>query len=150
MDLEFNPEVISYEDLLWKFWKGHDPTSSHNRQYMSAVFYHDNEQKCLAEKTKDELQKNIARPIATVITKADTFYNAEDYHQKYMLRQDTQLLSALKLSDAELIKSTTATKLNGYVKGFGSLEHFEADKKTFDLSPHVLDHLHKKVKSRLS
>ena len=78
VDLEFNPEVISYEELLWMFWKGHDPTTSHRRQYMSAIFYHDAEQHDLAEKTRDELQKTTARPIVTVITKADTFYNAEE------------------------------------------------------------------------
>lgn len=50
----------------------------------------------------------------------------DSYHQKYMLRQERQLLSALKLSDAELIKSTTAAKLNGYGGGFGTLENFEA------------------------
>ena len=70
--------MISYEELLWMFWKGHDPTTSHRRQYMSAIFYHDAEQCSLAEKTRDELQKTLARPIATVIAKADTFYDAEE------------------------------------------------------------------------
>jgi len=116
---------------------------------MSAIFYHDEEQKTLAEKTRDQFQESMAQPIVTVIKKAETFFNAEDYHQKYMLRQEHQLLSALKLSDEELIKSTTAAKLNGYVRGFGTLADFEADKKTFGLPPNVLDHLQKKVRSRL-
>jgi len=149
MDFEFNPDVISYEDLLWMFWKGHDPYTKHKNQYMSAIFYNDDEQKALAEKTRDKIQEGSARPIATVIRKAETFYNAENYHQKYMLRQDHQLLSALKLSDEELIKSTAAAKLNGYVRGFGTMADFEADKNTFGLPPNVMDHLQKKVKSRL-
>ncbi|XP_076449212.1 peptide methionine sulfoxide reductase-like [Babylonia areolata] len=143
--LEFDPELVSYEDLLWMFWKGHDPTTSHKRQYMSAIFYHDEEQRHLAEKTRDELQKSIARPVVTVISQASTFYDAEDYHQKYMLRQDRQLLAALKLTDAELIRSTTAAKLNGYVRGFGTLESFENDQKDFALPASMLNQVKRKL-----
>nr|KAG5686493.1 hypothetical protein BaRGS_018745 [Batillaria attramentaria] len=108
------------------FWKNHDPTTQHKRQYMSAIFFHGEEQRTQAERSRDELQKMLARPIATVIAKAETFYEAEDYHQKYMLRQYPQLISALKLTDSELIKSSVAARLNGYIGGFGSVEAFNA------------------------
>ena len=78
VDIEFNPHKTSYETLLNLFWKWHDPTSSHSRQYMSAIFYHDDTQQKLAEETKMEHQKHIARPIVTVIQKAGPFYNAEE------------------------------------------------------------------------
>ena len=78
IQLEYNPDVVSYENLLWMFWKGHDPTTRHKPQYMSAIFCHDDEQRCLAKKTRDELQKTIARPVVTVIAKAETFYEAEE------------------------------------------------------------------------
>ncbi|KAL8593018.1 hypothetical protein ACOMHN_017948 [Nucella lapillus] len=147
IQLEFNPEVVSYEDLLWMFWKTHDPATSHKRQYMSAIFCHDEEQRHLAEKTREEVQKTMARPIVTVITQAGTFYDAEDYHQKYKLRQDRKLLAALKLSDAELIRSTAAAKLNGYVGGYGTLQSFENDRKDFHLPASVLDPIRSKLRN---
>eukprot|EP00745_Piridium_sociabile_P034618 TRINITY_DN596_c0_g1_i2.p1 TRINITY_DN596_c0_g1~~TRINITY_DN596_c0_g1_i2.p1 ORF type:complete len:177 (+),score=37.83 TRINITY_DN596_c0_g1_i2:282-812(+) len=150
IQLEFDPKVVSYEELLWMFWKGHDHTSSHERQYMSAIFHHDDEQRGLAEKTRDEFQKTTAQPLVIVITQAGSFYDAEDYHQKYRLRQDGQLFAALKLSDAELIQSTTAAKLNSYVIGHGSLESFESDQKDFDLPVSVLDHVKKQLKSQMA
>lgn len=61
------------------FWKNHNPTAVNKAQYMSAIFYHDNQQKQLAEQTRDEHQKTIKRKIATKILPADTFYVAEQY-----------------------------------------------------------------------
>ena len=61
------------------FWKNHDPTTSHKAQYMSAIFYHDDEQKQLAEQTCDEHQKTLRRPIVTKILPAKRFYDAEEY-----------------------------------------------------------------------
>ena len=78
VDIEFDPLKTNYETLLNYFWKWHSPTSSHSRQYMSAIFYHNEEQKRLAEKTREEQQKHLARPIATVIAEAGPFYDAEE------------------------------------------------------------------------
>lgn len=78
VDLEFDPSETSYEDLLTMFWNNHDSTSCHNRQYMSAIFFHGEEQKALAEKTRDEHQKTLKRKIQTVIKPAETFYDAEE------------------------------------------------------------------------
>lgn len=61
------------------FWKNHDSTTSHKPQYMSAIFYHDDEQKQLAEQTCDEHQKTLRRPIVTKILPAKRFYDAEEY-----------------------------------------------------------------------
>ena len=78
VDIEFDKNKTSYETLLNNFWKWHNPTVSHNRQYMSAIFYHTEEQRLLAEKTKQQQQEHLARPIVTVITKALPFYEAEE------------------------------------------------------------------------
>jgi len=78
VDIEFDPQKTSYETLLGYFWKWHNPTTSHNRQYMSAIFYHNDEQKRLAEISCDEMQKHMALPIATKITEALPFYEAEE------------------------------------------------------------------------
>lgn len=85
----FDPRAISYETLLAWLWRSHDPTLL-NRQgadvgphYRSAIFYHSAEQKELAEASKEEAQSMFNSPIVTEITKASTFYIAENYHQDY-------------------------------------------------------------------
>ncbi len=89
VELEFDPDKVSYETLLRQFFRMHDPTQL-NRQgpdvgdnYRSVVFYYDSEQHSTAEKIRDELQLNFDKPIVTQIAAVETFYPAEDYHQKY-------------------------------------------------------------------
>jgi len=87
----YDPEKVSYEKLLDVFWRHIDPTDGGGQfvdrgsQYASAIFYHDEEQKRLAEKSKVELGKSgkFARPIVTPILKFTRFYDAEEYHQDY-------------------------------------------------------------------
>jgi peptide methionine sulfoxide reductase msrA/msrB len=87
----YDPSNISYEALLDIFWKHIDPTDGGGQfvdrgaQYRSAIFYHDAEQKRLAEKSKEELSKSgrFGKPIATEIIKFTAFYEAEEYHQDY-------------------------------------------------------------------
>ena len=87
--IEFDESVISYEELLDSFWKKHDPTTLNRQgpdvgsQYRSAIFYFDNEQKNLAQKSLSRLQQKLDKKIVTEITEADTFWKAEEYHQKY-------------------------------------------------------------------
>ncbi len=91
VQVSFDPKVISYEELLKVFWATHDPTTLNRQghdvgtQYRSAVFYHSDEQKKLAEKHKAELDESheFDRPIVTEITRFDAFYPAEGYHQNY-------------------------------------------------------------------
>lgn len=91
IQITFDPKVVSYAELLEIFWKTHDPTTLNRQgndvgtQYRSAVFYHDEEQKQLAEHYKQELDASgvFADPIVTEITEATAFYVAEDYHQNY-------------------------------------------------------------------
>lgn len=87
--LEFNDNEVSYETLVKHFFRMHDPTQL-NRQgpdigdnYRSAIFYENDDQKKIAEKVLKDIQKDFDQPIVTEITKAGTFYEAEDYHQKY-------------------------------------------------------------------
>jgi peptide-methionine (S)-S-oxide reductase len=87
----YEPDKISFDELLEVFWQVHDPTTLNQQgadigtQYRSAIFYHDEAQKEKAEKYKNELNKNeaFAKPIVTEITPAGKFYPAEDYHQEY-------------------------------------------------------------------
>ena len=90
----FDPKKIKYEDLLVLFFKLHDPTTLNQQgndigsQYRSAIFYENEQQKQIAEKVKTRLEKSGAwkKPIVTEITKASHFWSAEDYHQKYLVK----------------------------------------------------------------
>jgi peptide-methionine (S)-S-oxide reductase len=89
--ITFDPAVISFEDLLYIFWRTHDPTTLNRQgadvgpQYRSAIFYHTEEQKAIAEKSKAETDASglWADPIVTEISPLDKFYPGEDYHQNY-------------------------------------------------------------------
>ncbi len=91
IQMEYDPEVITFDELLEVFWKTHDPTTPNRQgndigpQYRSAVFYHNEEQQDKASKYKKELNEAGAfnAPIVTEITAFEKFYPAEDYHQNY-------------------------------------------------------------------
>ncbi|AFL84665.1 methionine-R-sulfoxide reductase/methionine-S-sulfoxide reductase [Belliella baltica DSM 15883] len=91
VQIKFNPEVISYSEIIDIFWKQFDPTDAggsfydRGSQYESAIFFHDNTQKQVAESSKKRLDKSgkFDKPIVTPIIKYDEFYPAEDYHQDY-------------------------------------------------------------------
>ncbi len=92
VEVEFDPKVLRYEDLLEVFWATHDPTTLNRQgpdfgsQYRSAIFYHDADQQAtaIASKERQEKSKRFPRPIVTEIAPAGPFYKAEEYHQKYL------------------------------------------------------------------
>ncbi len=89
--VEFDPNQVSYEQLLNAFWKMHDPTTANRQgpdigtQYRSAIFYLSPEQKEIATKSKEEANKSgkFRGPIVTEITAASAYWPAEEYHQRY-------------------------------------------------------------------
>lgn len=91
VQITFNPETISFEELLEVFWNTHDPTTLNRQgndvgpQYRSVVFYHTPEQMQIAKRYKEQLTESgaFASPIVTEITSFTSFYKAEDYHQNY-------------------------------------------------------------------
>ena len=89
----YNPKIITYEKLLETFWMIHDPTQKNRQgpdigtQYRSAIFYHNQEQKHMAEESKKQKEKYLEVKIQTEITLAKEFYPAEEYHQKYLKKQ---------------------------------------------------------------
>ena len=92
VEVTYDPERLTYDDLLTVFWENHDPTTLNRQgpdvgtQYRSAVFYHDEEQNAAAIASKEEREKSGRhhRPIVTEITPATPFYEAEEYHQQYL------------------------------------------------------------------
>ncbi|MCP4643916.1 MAG: peptide-methionine (S)-S-oxide reductase MsrA [bacterium] len=95
VEVVFDPEQISYEQLLDLFWKLHDPTTLNRQgpdrgtQYRSAVFYVSPEQKAAAEASRKRIENSgkYKRPVVTEITAASHFYPAEDYHQEYLKKR---------------------------------------------------------------
>ncbi len=92
VEVTYDPSKVTYGQLLDIFWGAHDPTQVNRQgpdtgsQYRTVIFYHDDEQKIEAEASKRQLDASgrFARPIATLVVPADTFYRAEDYHQRYL------------------------------------------------------------------
>ncbi len=92
IQITFDPKKITYEKLLDMFWQSHDPTSFNRQgpdtgnQYRSVIFYHNEKQKEIAEKSKTKIAKKFSNPIVTEIKPLTKFYKAEDYHQNYYNR----------------------------------------------------------------
>ena len=92
VQVEYDPAQVTYEKLLDVFWDSHNPTTLNRQgpdvgtQYRSAIFYHSDEQKRIAEESKARQAGSgrFSRAIVTEITPASTFYKAEDYHQRYL------------------------------------------------------------------
>jgi peptide-methionine (S)-S-oxide reductase len=114
--ITYDPGVITFDELLEVFWRTHDPTTLNRQgndvgpQYRSVVFYHNDNQKQLAEKYKEELNKSGAwdKPIVTEISPLINFYRAEDYHQDYYSNNPNQGYCAFVI----------APKLNKFEKVF--------------------------------
>lgn len=91
VEVEYDPEQISYDELLDVFWQNHDPTSLNRQgpdigiQYRSSIFFHDESQRKAAEESKEKLNSSgkYSKQIVTEIVPAAEFYKAEEYHQKY-------------------------------------------------------------------
>ena len=92
VQLEYDPSLVSYEELLNVFWSLHDPTTLNRQgpdvgtQYRSAIFFHNAEQEAVAKASKEKLQSSgrYKRDIVTEMTPASEFYRAEEYHQQYI------------------------------------------------------------------
>src|SRR5579875_381790 len=95
VQVDYDPSVVTYEQLLNIFWENHNPTQLNRQgpdvgtQYRSAIFFHSPEQEAQARASKVALEKSgkFSKPITTVIEAAPTFYRAEDYHQQYLLKR---------------------------------------------------------------
>jgi len=139
IQVDYDPAVISYEELLRVFWAAHSPTSRPwSGQYASIVFYHDEEERRLAEQTRDAEAARTGGPIYTQILPFERFYLAEEYHQKYRLQQWPELLAELQAIDpraADLVGSTAAARLNGYLAGHGDLAGLQAEMEGLGLAP---------------
>jgi methionine-S-sulfoxide reductase len=139
VQIDFDPQVISYARLLEMFWQSHNPgRQAWSRQYKAAVFYHDDGQKRLALASREQAAARLKGNIYTEILPATAFYLAEGYHQKYYLQQAPELWGeyvALYPALGDLVNSTAAARVNGYLAGHGTPEGFQRDLPGLGLSP---------------
>ncbi len=131
VQVDYDPKRTSFEQLLVFFWERHRPGQrAWGRQYMNAVFYHDEKQKQAALDSREKVADITGRKVHTQVLPLRSFTLAEDYHQKYLLRRDTDLMRQLKRiypTTAGLVNSTAAARLNGYVGGYGNVAQLERE-----------------------
>jgi peptide-methionine (S)-S-oxide reductase len=124
--LEYDPKEVAYEELLKLFFNNHIPEYDVNvRQYASAIFYHDDSQRKAALTALEQAQQERGAKIHTIVMPFEIFYLAEPYHQKYYLQMVDILKSDIKSCYPrfrDFIDSTAAARINGYLKGLGSIE----------------------------
>jgi len=125
LQVDYDPARISYETLLDAFWSSHDPTRPPGSgQYGTALFVEDEGQRRAAETSRDALAAGLGAAVRTPIVPLGRFYRAEDYHQKYRLRNSPLMASfrALCPTDREFTDSTAAARVNAHLDGELGLE----------------------------
>jgi len=131
IQVDYNPEEISFKELADLFWSNHDPgTGSYSRQYDKILFYENEAQKTVAQEGLERVSEETDGQVYTRIEKLENFYPAEDYHQKYRLRNNSRYLNELQQyygNPDALRDSTAAARLNGYLAGYGSAENVRAN-----------------------
>lgn len=126
VQVDYDPARISYTDLLAIFWQSHAPTGrAWSQQYRNAVFYGDESQRRLALESKAALEQKLGKSVRTEIVPLQSFTWAEEYHQKYLLKSEHELVRELQgiyPRQKDFDNSTAVARLNGYAGGNGSRE----------------------------
>lgn len=128
--VDFDPTVVTYAQLLDLFWRAHNPCDTgYSRQYMSAVFTADEAQHRAAVESKQRVEKQLGRAVKTPILRLGLFTLAEDYHQKYYLRNSPLMkdFQAIYPDAASFTASTAAARANGFVAGDGEPDFVKSE-----------------------
>jgi peptide-methionine (S)-S-oxide reductase len=141
----YDPTKISYSELLDVFWNSHNPYSkAYSTQYKSIIFYHNEEQYQQAIESRNSLEASTGRKIVTEIRPASTFFQAEDYHQKYYMAVLGNLVKEIRAIYPDIndyVSSTAVARINGYAGGYGSEETLEKELSSLGLSPEGMEEL---------
>jgi len=152
--VDYDPDIISYQQLLAAFWSGHDPYyPPYSTQYRSAIFYTSEQQQKLANAFNLAKESRAGKQAYTSIEPFTGFYVAEDYHQKYYLRQRLDLANALYAiypNPADFRDSTAVARLNGYLGGYGDPDTLEKNLDNLGLPDSGKQELLEIVKSGLA
>ena len=149
--VDFDPTAVAYEDLLVLAFDSHDPTRQpYKTQYASLVLAHDEAQLASARAIAEQMAGVLGHPVHTRIEPLKRFYLAEDYHQKYYLRNDRELMAEFRAmlgaDEDALRESTAAARVNGYVAGDGARADLEVEVDSFGLSAEGRAHLIARVR----
>ena len=121
------------------FWQSHNPVlKAWSRQYMTAIFFGDKEQKKRAMESLERVASAIGRTIHTQVLPIERFYRAEDYHQKYRLQQDrglTREYRSIYPEFRDFVDSTAVARVNGYLSGYGNPRMLREESESLGLSP---------------
>lgn len=139
LQVDYDPGLISYEELLEIFWENHNPfRQAMSKQYRNIIFVHSEEQERLAGESKALLAEKQKSTVKTDIAAFNKFYQAEDYHQKYYLQGVPGLLQEFNEFYPEfqdVVNSTAAARVNGYIAGYGDTTSLSRELKDLGLSP---------------
>jgi peptide-methionine (S)-S-oxide reductase len=137
VQVDYDPARADYGDMLEVFWAGHDPTGDAKRQYRSLVLVHDDEQRARAEAHVEGIEQQAEVAVTTAIESYEGMTLAEDYHQKYHLRSEEELMAEFEAeySPAEMINSTAAARVNAVVGGQGGERVLESVRAEFGDQP---------------
>lgn len=152
LQIDFDPRVIRYEQLLEVFWHEHHPTARPwSRQYMSLILHHDETQRAAALASLATVQRRLGAEVHTEVRALKRFYRAEDYHQKYRLRQVDELWDEMTRRYSrvrDVVDSTAAARLNGFCGGHGTATQLQELSPLLDLSPRAERRLRRMVGER--
>ena len=151
IEVDFDPSIISYEEILRHFWRSHYPNRDayRGRQYISLLRFHDEKQEAAVERIKGEMEAELGFSIETEIAPFEGFTLAEERHQKYYLKRYPGALNQLEGMAPEpsiLTDSIFAARLNGFVKGFGNREELLEEISGSPIRPEAREQLKEKLK----
>lgn len=139
VQVDYDPERVSFEQLLDVFWSSHNPSRRPwSRQYASIAFYQDEDQKRAILESMERLERASGERIYTEVKELDHFFLAEGYHQKYFLRNTPEIMrefQAMYPNEADIVNSTAAARANGYLGGHGEIEVLREELSSYGLSP---------------
>ena len=139
LQIDYDPAKLTFEQIIDRVWESHNPCGSTawSRQYMSAIFYQTEEERKTIEAGKARIAEKRGQPVKTAILPLTKFYLAEDYHQKYELQCNAELLKEFKTlypDPKDFVNSTAAARVNGYLSGQGSSDQLKTEVDLLGLS----------------
>jgi peptide-methionine (S)-S-oxide reductase len=131
IQVDYDPAKLTFNRILDRIWVSHNPCgTAFSRQYMSAIFYQSDEQKTAIEASKVQIEEKLGKIVKTAILPLTKFYLAEDYHQKYELRCNADLMkefAAIYPDAKDFVNSTAAARVNSYLGGQGSVQQLKSE-----------------------
>jgi peptide-methionine (S)-S-oxide reductase len=143
LQVDFDPGQLSYEEVVGLFWQSHNPVGApRGRQYMSAIWYANQSQRDVIDATKEAMAERLGQDVNTPVLPLETFYNAEDYHQKYCLQRHQPLMTRFEEMYPDfrgVVDSTAAARLNGFAGGQGTAVLLDEERADYGFAPEELD-----------